>query len=204
MSAQEQHLPTTKVHSHIAIRKGSAMNYLWHKGRLDPVVVVSSPTDSEAESAHHSGREQEEARQEEASREAELPAPQEEEEVVVQEEQASIDISSGTEGEAGEGQVPGPAPRPEPAQPWGRSPLAREVEDLRRTVKRQTYRLSFLERSVKRMRQILQRSQGMGQQQQRRRRQDPQPAPRPRSPMAILAEGGPAEQEGPPTGPTVK
>ncbi|KAL8221043.1 UNVERIFIED_CONTAM: hypothetical protein K2H54_057767 [Gekko kuhli] len=154
----------------------------------DPVVGVSSPTDSEAESAHNSGGEQEEAAREEASREEEIPAPQEEEVVVVREEHPRVDISSGTEGEAGEGQVPGPAPRPEPAQPWGRSPLAREVEDLRRTVKRLNYRLGFLERSHKRMRQIL---------------QDPQQAHQPSSPLAIVEEGGQAEQEGPPTGPTV-
>ncbi|KAL8175611.1 UNVERIFIED_CONTAM: hypothetical protein K2H54_001200 [Gekko kuhli] len=153
--------------------------------------------------AHNSGGEQEEAAWEEASREEEIPDPQEEEVVVVREEHPRVDVSSGTEGEAGEGQVPGPAPRPEPAQPWGRSPLEREVEDLRRTLKRQNYCLRFIERSLKRMRQILQRSQTTGRQQRRRRQQDPQPAHQPSSPLAIVEEGGQAEQEGPPTGPTV-
>ncbi|KAL8199243.1 UNVERIFIED_CONTAM: hypothetical protein K2H54_038392, partial [Gekko kuhli] len=52
--------------------------------------------------------------------------------------------------------------------------------------KRHTYRLSFIERSMVRLRQMVQRSRGIGQQ---RRRQDPQQAPRPSSPMAIVAEG---------------
>ncbi|KAL8220479.1 UNVERIFIED_CONTAM: hypothetical protein K2H54_047311 [Gekko kuhli] len=106
-----------------------------------PVVVVSSPTDGEAESP-----------------------------------------PTDSDAESGEVQVPGPAPRPEPAQPSGQSPLQREVEDLRRTVKRLNYRLGFLERSHKRVRHILQRSQAMSRQQQRRS-QDPQRA----------------QQEGPPT-----
>ncbi|KAL8185093.1 UNVERIFIED_CONTAM: hypothetical protein K2H54_030142 [Gekko kuhli] len=153
---------------------------------LDPVVVVSSPTDgeaespptdSDAESAHSSGGEQAEA-----SPPREEGIPPEEEVLVVAEEHPRVEISSATEGEAGEVQVPGPAPRPEPAQPSGQSPLQREVEDLRRTVKRLNYRLGFLERSHKRVRHILQRSQAMSRQQQRRS-QDPQQA----------------QQEGPPT-----
>ncbi|KAL8221556.1 UNVERIFIED_CONTAM: hypothetical protein K2H54_069867 [Gekko kuhli] len=151
-----------------------------------PVVVVSSPTDgeaespptdSDAESAHSSGGEQAEA-----SPPREEAIPPEEEVLVVAEEHPRVEISSATEGEAGEVQVPGPAPRPEPAQPSGQSPLQREVEDLRRTVKRLNYRLGFLERSHKRVRHILQRSQAMSRQQQRRS-QDPQRA----------------QQEGPPT-----
>ncbi|KAL8220615.1 UNVERIFIED_CONTAM: hypothetical protein K2H54_050608 [Gekko kuhli] len=59
-------------------------------------------------------------------------------------------------------------------------------------VKRLNYRVGFIERSVKRMRQIMQRSQTTA---RRRRRQDHQPAHQP--------SGGQAEQEGPPTGPTV-
>ncbi|KAL8187256.1 UNVERIFIED_CONTAM: hypothetical protein K2H54_041403 [Gekko kuhli] len=153
---------------------------------LDPVVVVSSPTDgeaespptdSDAESAHSSGGEQAEA-----SPPREEGIPPEEEVLVVAEEHPRVEISSATEGEAGEVQVPGPGPRPEPAQPSGQSPLQREVEDLRRTVKRLNYRLGFLERSHKRVRHILQRSQAMSRQQQRRS-QDPQQA----------------QQEGPPT-----
>ncbi|KAL8190681.1 UNVERIFIED_CONTAM: hypothetical protein K2H54_059148 [Gekko kuhli] len=152
----------------------------------DPVVVVSSPTDgeaespptdSDAESAHSSGGEQAEA-----SPPREEAIPPEEEVLVVAEEHPRVEISSATEGEAGEVQVPGPAPRPEPAQPSGQSPLQREVEDLRRTVKRLNYRLGFLERSHKRVRHILQRSQAMSRRQQRRS-QDPQRA----------------QQEGPPT-----
>ncbi|KAL8162985.1 UNVERIFIED_CONTAM: hypothetical protein K2H54_000598 [Gekko kuhli] len=132
-----------------------------------PVVVVSSPTDgeaessptdSEAESAHSSGGEQEESTREEASCEEQIPAPQEEV-VLVPEEHPRVEISSGTEGEA---------------------------------VKRLNYRVGFIERSVKRMRQIMQRSQTTARQ---RRRQDHQPAHQP--------SGGQAEQEGPPTGPTV-
>ncbi|KAL8178537.1 UNVERIFIED_CONTAM: hypothetical protein K2H54_050661 [Gekko kuhli] len=56
------------------------------------------------------------------------------------------------------------------------------------SVKRHTYHLSFIERSVVRLKQMVQRSRGIGQ--QRRRRQDPQQAPRPSSPMAIVAEVG--------------
>ncbi|KAL8178192.1 UNVERIFIED_CONTAM: hypothetical protein K2H54_035546 [Gekko kuhli] len=169
-------------------------------GPHDPVVVVSSPTDgeaessptdSEAESVHSSGGEQEESTREEASCEEQIPAPQEEV-VLVPEEHPRVEISSGTEGEAGEVQVPSPAPRPEPAQPSGQSPWQREAEDLRRTVKRLNYRVGFIERSVKRMRQIMQCSQTTARQ---RRRQDHQPAHQP--------SGGQAEQEGPPTGPTV-
>ncbi|KAL8163033.1 UNVERIFIED_CONTAM: hypothetical protein K2H54_003661, partial [Gekko kuhli] len=68
--------------------------------------------------------------------------------------------------------------------------------------KRHTYRLGFIQRAMVRLRQMVQRSRGIGQQQQRR--QDPQQAPRPSSPMASVAEGGPAEQAGPPTGPAVE
>ncbi|KAL8221123.1 UNVERIFIED_CONTAM: hypothetical protein K2H54_059646, partial [Gekko kuhli] len=92
------------------------------------------------------------------------------------------------------GQLPGPAPGPQHGDDRRRSPLERQMEEMRRTLKRHTYRLSFIQRSVVRLRQ-------MGQQ---RRRQDPQQAPRPSSPMAIVAEGGPAEQAGPPTGPAVE
>ncbi|KAL8178510.1 UNVERIFIED_CONTAM: hypothetical protein K2H54_049801 [Gekko kuhli] len=87
-----------------------------------PVVVVSSPTDgeaessptdSEAESAHSSGGEQAEA-----SPPREEAIPPEEEVLVVAEEHPRVEISSGTEGEA---------------------------------VKRLSYRVGFLERSHKRM-----------------------------------------------------
>ncbi|KAL8219374.1 UNVERIFIED_CONTAM: hypothetical protein K2H54_022091 [Gekko kuhli] len=113
---------------------------------LDPVVVISSPTDgeaessptdSEAESAHSSGGEQVEA-----SPPREEAIPPEEEVLVVAEEHPRVEISSGTEGEA---------------------------------VKRLNYRLGFLERSHKRVRHILQRSLAMSRQQQRRS-QDPQRA----------------------------
>ncbi|KAL8186700.1 UNVERIFIED_CONTAM: hypothetical protein K2H54_005114 [Gekko kuhli] len=136
-------------------------------GPHDPVVVVSSPADSESDYAQSSGGEQEESTREEASCEEEIPAPHEEEVVLVREEHPRVDISSGTEGEA---------------------------------VKRQNYRLGFLERPLKRMRQIMQRSQTRARQ---RRRQEPQTAHQPSGPLAIMEEGGQAGQEGPPTGPTV-
>ncbi|KAL8219213.1 UNVERIFIED_CONTAM: hypothetical protein K2H54_013175 [Gekko kuhli] len=99
-----------------------------------------------------------------------------------------VSSSTDSEAESGEGQLPGPAPGPPPGDAWRRSPLERQMEDMRRTLKWHTYRLSFIERSVVRLRQMVQQSRGIGQ--RRRRRQDPQPAPRPSSPMAIVAEVG--------------
>ncbi|KAL8221061.1 UNVERIFIED_CONTAM: hypothetical protein K2H54_058119 [Gekko kuhli] len=112
--------------------------------------------------------------------------------------------ASASEAESGEGQLPGPAPGPQHGDDRRRSPLERQMVEMRRTLKRHTYRLSFIQRSMVRLRQMVQRSRGIGQQQRQRRRQDPQQAPRPSSPMARVAEGGPAEQAGPPTGPAVE
>ncbi|KAL8181998.1 UNVERIFIED_CONTAM: hypothetical protein K2H54_038578, partial [Gekko kuhli] len=88
-----------------------------------------------------------------------------------------------------EGQLPGPAPGPQHGDDWRRSPLERQMVEMRHTLKRHTYRLSFIQRSMVRLRQMVQRSQGIGQWQQRRR-QDPQQAPWPSSPMASVAEVG--------------
>ncbi|KAL8168713.1 UNVERIFIED_CONTAM: hypothetical protein K2H54_013583 [Gekko kuhli] len=112
-----------------------------------------------------------------------------------EEEQASIQISSGTEGDAGEGQLPGPAPGPQQGHDRRRSSWEKEMVEMRRTLKRYTYRLCFIHRSTVKLRQMVQQSQGIGQQQQRRRRQrrrrrqDPLQAPRPSSPLASMAEG---------------
>ncbi|KAL8172645.1 UNVERIFIED_CONTAM: hypothetical protein K2H54_004720 [Gekko kuhli] len=145
-------------------------------GAHDPVVGVSSSPDrspasaSEAESAHHSGQEEEEAGREE--------------------EEAGIQISSGTEGDAGEGQLPGPAPGPQQGHDQRRSSLEEQMVEIRRTLKRHTYCLSFIQQAMVRLRKMVQRSQGRGRQQRRRRRhQDPPQAPRPSSPLASMAEG---------------
>ncbi|KAL8221565.1 UNVERIFIED_CONTAM: hypothetical protein K2H54_070075 [Gekko kuhli] len=74
-----------------------------------------------------------------------------------------VSSSTDSEAESGEGQLPGLAPGPQPRDAWRRSPLERQMEDMRRTLKRHTYRLSFIERSVVRLRQMVQWSRGIGQ-----------------------------------------
>ncbi|KAL8207072.1 UNVERIFIED_CONTAM: hypothetical protein K2H54_043484 [Gekko kuhli] len=96
--------------------------------------------------------------------------------------------ASASEAESGEGQLPGPAPGPQHGDNRRWSPLERQMVEMRRTLKRHTYRLSFIQRPMVRRRQMVQRSWGIGQQ-QRQRRQDPQQAPRSSSPMASVAEG---------------
>ncbi|KAL8179099.1 UNVERIFIED_CONTAM: hypothetical protein K2H54_059746 [Gekko kuhli] len=76
-----------------------------------------------------------------------------------------VSSSTDSEAESGEGQLPGLAPGPQPGDACRRSPLERQMEDMRRTLKQHTYRLSFIERSVVRLRQMVQRSRGIRQQQ---------------------------------------
>ncbi|KAL8180896.1 UNVERIFIED_CONTAM: hypothetical protein K2H54_038788 [Gekko kuhli] len=120
-------------------------------GAHDPVVVVSSSPDSspapaiEEESTRHSGGEAEEA---------------------------GIPISSGPENDAGEGLLAGPAPTPQQGPEERRPSLEEEIAEMRRTLRRHTYRLSFIQKTMVRLRWVVQCSRGRERQQRQRRREN--------------------------------